>query len=468
VKRRLLVTMVGLVVLSLVLVGLGTAVVAWVQSAAATEDHVEGQVRGMVASFEDSLPLLARQGFSTHRKERLLAALNLDDLGVALVPRDGGPIHVVTALPDEISGADLRPLAEDAAGPEEALSTSGHHGDTAWAAAVVPLDPDATGPAVVVVVTRRTADPLAGTYGWMLLAGLASLAVSALVALRLSRSLAQPVADATDAARRIADGRLDARLDEPDPGHSDEPAELARAINAMAESLERSRGLERQFLLSVSHDLRTPLTSIRGYAEALRDGAGLDPERSAEVILAEAGRLDRLVRDLLELARLDARQFALEPLSVDLVEATTDAMEAFGPRAADAGLALRSRGDGPIPVDLDVDRWAQVVGNLVENGLRYARSSVEVSVEQDEANVVARVVDDGPGIAPEDLPHVFERLYVAQHRPADRESGSGLGLAIVRELVEAMDGTVSAETTIPSGTAMVVRLPRSPASGALD
>ncbi len=454
--------MVGLVVLCLVLVGVGTAVVAWVRSADATEDHVEGQVRGVAASFEDSLPLLARQGFSPHRKERLLAALNLDDLGVAFVPRDGSPIHVVAALPDEVAAVDLRPLAEDASGPEEALSTSGHHGETAWAAAVVPLAPDATGPAVVVVATRRTADPLAGTYGWMLVAGLVSLVVSAFAALRLSSSLAQPVIDATDAARRIADGRLDARLDEPDPGRRDEPAELARAINAMAEGLERSRGLERQFLLSVSHDLRTPLTSIRGYAEALRDGAGVDPARSAEVILAESGRLDRLVRDLLELARLDARQFALEPRPVDLHAVTADAVEAFAPLAEDADVTLRTVGDGPVPATIDLDRWAQVVGNLVENGLRYAATTLEVAIADDAGGLVVRVDDDGPGIDAADLPHVFERLYVAQHRPADRESGSGLGLAIVRELVEAMGGTVAAERRHPSGTSMVVRLPATP------
>ncbi|MEC9394332.1 MAG: ATP-binding protein [Actinomycetota bacterium] len=459
-RRRLLVTMVGLVVLCLALVGLGTAVVAWVRSADLTERHVEGQVRGMATSFEDSLPL-RRQSFSPHRKERLLAALNLDDFGVAIVPRDGSPIYLVAALPAEVSTADLRPLAEDAAGPAEALSTSGHRGETAWAAAVVPLAAGATGPAVVVVATLQTADPLAGTYGWMLLAGLISLAVSALVAIRLSQSLSRPVVDATGAARRIADGYLDSRLDEPNPGRDDEPAELARAINAMATSLERSRGLERQFLLSVSHDLRTPLTSIRGYAEALRDGAGLDPVRSAEVILAESGRLDRLVRDLLELARLDARQFALEPRQVDLAATTADAVEAFAPRANDVGVALRVHDEGPITVELDVDRWAQVVGNLVENGLRYARTTVHVSTAEEDGEVVLRVVDDGHGIAPEDLPHVFERLYVAQQHPRDRESGSGLGLAIVNELVEAMGGTVSAEAAAPTGTTLVVRLSRS-------
>lgn len=465
-RRRLLSTMVGLVVLALVLVGAGTAVVASTRAASTTERHVADQTRAMAAAFEDAMPYLTRRTFSQARLERLRRSLDLEEIGLVLVPRDGGSLQFLSELPDVLTEADLRPLAEDPVGPDEAIHTSGVRGETAWAAAVIPLRPDATGPAIVVVATRRLVDPLAGTYGWMLFGALASIIVSVLVALRLSRSVARPVAEVAVAAHQIADGRLDTRLTRPANRRPDEVTELVTAVNAMAEGLERSRGLERQFLLSVSHDLRTPMTSIRGYAEGLADGTIRNPVRAGEVILAEASRLERLVRDLLELARIDARQFTLDLHVIDLGTATSKVVDGFGPAAAEAGIELTA----PDPLTttdaglvggamVDHDRWAQVVGNLLENGLRYAATTLDVTVEQVDRWIEARVADDGPGIAPADLPHVFERPYVAQHSPADRESGSGLGLAIVRELVEAMDGEVEAVAPPDGGTEMVVRLP---------
>ncbi len=458
--------MVGLVVLAIVLVGAGTAVVAWTRAASTTERHVADQTRAMAVAFEDAMPYLTRPAIGPGRLERLQRSLDLEEIGLVLVPRDGGPLHVLSGLPDVVSEDDLRPLAEHPAGPDQEAHASGFRGEVAWAAAVVPLAPDAVGPAIVVVATRRAVDPLAGTYRWMLLGALASIVVSVLVALRLSRSLARPVVDVAAAAHRIADGRLDTRLD-PHPGQTssrrtDEVSELVAAVNAMAEGLERSRGLERQFLLSISHDLRTPMTSIRGYAEGLADGTVTDTRRAGEVVLAEATRLDRLVRDLLDLARLDARQFTLDPVAIDVASATVEVVHGFGPAAQEADITLTvvSSDDGDTSTArIDHDRWSQVVGNLVENGLRYAASSLTVTIQAIDGWVEVRVADDGPGIAAADLPHVFERLYVAEHRPADRESGSGLGLAIVRELVEAMDGEVRADASSDGGTVMVVRVP---------
>jgi two-component system sensor histidine kinase BaeS len=218
----------------------------------------------------------------------------------------------------------------------------------------------------------------------------------------------------------------------------------------MAEALERSRGLDRQFLMSVSHDLRTPMASIQGYAEALTDGA-IEPDHAATVILSESKRLDRLVTDLLLLSRLDARSFTLDvcPEAVGPVVAATAA--GFLPRAAERGIALDMRAaSDPLVANIDADRLAQIVANLVENALKFARSRISVQVLRDREWVVVTVADDGPGIAPEDLPHVFERLYVATRRPTPKESGSGLGLAIVKELVEAMGGHVSVRSPVPS------------------
>ncbi len=470
-RTRLLTTMVGLVVLALVLVGAGTTVVASTRSASTTERHVVGQTLALAAALEDGMTVLNRPRLGQGVRERLRQSMDLEQIGLAVVPRDGSPLVVLNELPRVVTYDDLRPLAEDAAGPDEAAHTSGVRDAVAWAAAVVPLRSTATGPAIVVVASRRSVDPLAGTYQWMLLGALVSIVVSVLVALRLSRSLAHPVIEMAAAAHKIADGHLDTRLDS-DPAGSksrrpDEVSELVAAVNTMAEGLERSRGLERQFLLSVSHDLRTPMTSIRGYAEALVDGTISEPIQAGRVILAEAARLERLVRDLLELAHLDARQFALHLHPVDIAASTAEVVEAFGPAAAESGIqvtvktsATNAAGIGDDVVAMvDHDRWAQIVGNLIENGLRYAATTLTVEIQSTGPSIQVRIIDDGPGIAADDLPHVFERLYVAQHHPTGRESGSGLGLAIVRELVEAMDGEVEAVAPPDGGTEMLVRIP---------
>jgi len=286
------------------------------------------------------------------------------------------------------------------------------------------------------------------------------LLVGALVAARLSRRLTKPLTDATEATARIADGDLSVRLpDHHGGGSTDELDDLAKSINEMADSLARSRGLEQQFLLSVSHDLRTPLTSIQGYAEAIADGAVPDERAAAGIILAESRRLERLVRDLLDLAKLEARQFSLDLVPVDLDELVSDSVDGFRREVEAAGLHLQlARSGHHVAAVADPDRLAQVVANLTENALKYASGSITLAVIGDPQAPRVEVSDDGPGIATEDLPHVFERLYVAGHQPVRKEIGSGLGLAIVRELVDAMGGTVRAEAVPGGGARMVVTL----------
>jgi len=262
-----------------------------------------------------------------------------------------------------------------------------------------------------------------------------------------------------EAARRIADGDLDTRID---VGNDDYPelASLGHSINTMTEGLARAKGLERQFLMSVSHDLRTPLTSIRGWAEAIADGAAEDT-RAAAIIGAEAARLQRLVQDLLDLAKLDARSFSLNPVAVDLVPLVAAAAESFRPSTEDAGLHLTlDLPEGPVPARADPDRLSQVVANLLENAYRYARRDLRVWVATSPGAALVAVEDDGPGIPAAELDHVFERLYQVEHSPA-RQAGSGLGLTIVKELTTAMNGQVRVEspTGREGGTRVVVALP---------
>jgi two-component system sensor histidine kinase BaeS len=341
-------------------------------------------------------------------------------------------------------------------------TVSGSVGSSVFAAAPVAAPVGANDP-VRAVVIEREASPISDSVQWFLLAAGVTLALGALVAAWLSRALTHPLRQATDVTKRIAEGDLSSRLPEHEikrgKGRPDEIDELAHSINTMADRLERSRGLERQFLLSVSHDLRTPLTSIRGYAEAIADGAAPDDQQAATVILGESRRLERLVKDLLDLAKLESQAFDFHLIDLDITEVADESVAGFRPEVESAGLHIvLYGGTTPAGAHVDPDRLQQVIANLVENAIKYASSTISVTVSGPPGPPCIEVADDGPGISPEDLPYVFERLYVASHTPKRREAGSGLGLAIVRELVEAMGGHVSAEANSTGGTRMIVTL----------
>ena len=359
-------------------------------------------------------------------------------------------------LPDGVTQADLEPHGKELLAGQ---AVSGTKGPVVYVAQ--PLAATADGTPVVVATRRIGVVALGRLGGTLVVAALVAAAAAALLSFWLVGRLTRPLAAMERTARAIAAGDLSARV-EGMAGAEDELAALGEAIDRMAADLERARGLERAFLLSISHDLRTPLTSIRGYAEAVAEGAADDDEsrkRAAAVIGAEARRLERLVADLLDLARLDAREFSLHPRLVDVGEVVTGAAEALRPAATEAGLQLVApEPGGPLPAEIDPERLGQVVANLVENALKYATATVAVSVGAASGGAIRiAVVDDGPGIDPEDLPRLFERLYTSR-RQVGRKVGTGLGLAIVRELVGAMGGTVAAARTPEGGTRFVVTL----------
>jgi two-component system sensor histidine kinase BaeS len=283
---------------------------------------------------------------------------------------------------------------------------------------------------------------------------------AALLAGSLSRFAGRRLEGLRDAAGRLAGGDRAARA--PEEG-DDEITEVAAAFNEMAEGIEAARRREREFLASVGHDLRTPLTTISGYAEALDEGRIGPGEigKVAGVLHRETGRLSRLVEDLMLLTRLEAREFSMRPEPVALGAHLGGIVEAYRERAERAGVRLEADLAELPPVEVDPDRIAQVLGNLIENALRYTPEGgrVVVSLAASDGNPVIRVADDGPGIEAGDLPHVFERLYVtARYRPL-RPEGSGLGLPIVKELVDAMGGRLEVDSAPGRGTAVFVHLP---------
>ena len=447
-RRRLTLTIVGLVAAALVVAGVGTLVLARAGARGETRRDLEDQATAL-AQVTDGLqqrPVLAN----------LRRGLRLSGAELIVVPPVGLRRPGLPTRPPAVGGvtlteADLEALRAGAA------VVSGWRGDVAYAAA--PVRRPGAGPPLAVMLTRKQTSGLRAALPWFVVSAAAALMVSAMAADRLSRRFARPVAAAAEAARRIAAGDLSVRVDPGGPGAEQELARLAAAVNSLAADLERARGQQRQFLLSVSHELRTPLTSVRGFAEAIADGAAPDDRRAAEVIGAEARRLERLVADLLDLAKLEARSFSLHIEVVDVAEVVADTVGGFQPAATAAGLSLEVVGDAgrPLVAKADRERLAQVVANLVENALKFAASRITVEAAGAGGEVVVAVSDDGPGLPPDDVPHVFDRLFQSS-RPAARQAGSGLGLAIVAELAGAMGARVRVESQ-PGATRMAVHLP---------
>jgi len=287
--------------------------------------------------------------------------------------------------------------------------------------------------------------------GDLLLAALAGVGLAAVLSLLVARSIVRPIRRIGDATRALAADESHEPL--PREG-TEELASLADAFNKMTEQLAASREAERNFLLSVSHELKTPLTAIRGYAEGLADGA-FEPDEAAETIMVEARRLERLVRDLLDLARMNRSEFAVRNEPVDLAEIAREAAQRHEAPATQFGVGLVAEGDESW-VEADHDRVLQVASNLVENALRESPAGGTVIVRAEHGRLL--VIDAGPGIASEDLPRVFERFYLYDKIGKDRPVGSGLGLAIVKQLVVAMGGDVRVESSPGRGATFVVSL----------
>jgi signal transduction histidine kinase len=306
------------------------------------------------------------------------------------------------------------------------------------------------------LVLLRSAESQAADWTPFLLglaiAGLVGAALAGAVAFALARAVARPVIRVADASRRLADGREPAPLPESGPA---EVASLAASFNELTRELARAQEAERAFLLSVSHELKTPLTAIRGHAEALAENV-LGPEQAGAVIEREARRLERLIHDLLDLARLRRRAFSVRSERVDLAEIAEEVVQRHTATARAYGVDLSAISEPDAAAVADADRVLQAVSNLVENALRCSFGGGGVRVVATPGRV--DVVDDGAGIEPEDIERAFERFYLWERYASERPVGTGLGLAIVRELAEAMGGSVAVRSTPGVGSTFTIVL----------
>ena len=302
-RTRITAAILGSILAALVLTGLGTLVLDRLGARSATEAELRDQAEGLATL---TAPTVDRQsGVRRPALARVLRAFELEGIDFVFLDRQG-----------RILGQGPQGIGADHFDPDRLLAgetLSGHDGRTVYALAPAPV-----GQGALVAVLTRSVDLAPGrAFRWFVLSAALTLVAGAVVAVLLSRALTGRLRAAESATHRIAAGDLSTRLAPPRDGARDELSDLTRSINTMAEGLERSRGLEQQFLLSVSHDLRTPLTSIRGYAEAIADGR-VEAGPAAGIILSESQRLERLVADLLDLARLDARRFRLDLRPADV------------------------------------------------------------------------------------------------------------------------------------------------------
>jgi signal transduction histidine kinase len=293
--------------------------------------------------------------------------------------------------------------------------------------------------------------------------GLAATGLGVLAALVAGEGMARSVRAAGSAARAVARGDYQRRIAPEGPA---EIAEMATAFNAMVEEVVRQRRVERDLLANISHELASPLSLIRGYAEALADKViDTDDERSAALraIRDESARLQRLTEDLLDLALLESGQVSMHVEEVPVGELLLGLRERMAPFALRAGVTIVV--DAPArlpPLPVDVQRLEQVLINLVNNALRHTPSGgrVTMAARQEGAGLVLTVADTGSGIPPDELPRIWERFYRVEKARDRREPGGlGLGLAIARSTIAAMHGTIDVQSALGVGTTFKIWLP---------
>jgi signal transduction histidine kinase len=302
------------------------------------------------------------------------------------------------------------------------------------------------------------------TYATVLSVG-GALAVSALTALAvswyISRRLQRSVNEVASAAASVAQGRYDIRVSPPELG--DDFEALASAFNQMASRLQAVDATRRRLFSDLAHEIRTPVSVLEAYMEALEDGVRtLDPATTA-MLRDQTRRLVRFSADLAALAQAEDSSHSMEPTLVNVEGVVKKVVTASAERYAAKDVCLHMGSEGQALVMGDSQRLEQVIGNLLDNALRHTPSggSVDVTTAVDSDSVEVSVVDTGEGITAEHIPHVFERFYRADAARDRDHGGAGIGLAIAKALVEAHGGSISARSDGPDqGCAFAVRLPK--------
>lgn len=308
---------------------------------------------------------------------------------------------------------------------------------------------------VLVQSTRIVSNVTTSAIRRFALALIVGLSAATLIGFIAARRLANPLRQAAAGARELAQGKRELRLT---PEGPIEISEIALALNSLAEELTRSEGRQREFLLSVSHELRTPLTAIRGYAEAMADDLVAESDRSrvGAVISLETQRLDRLVSDLLDLARTGAVDFPLNLQNVNLVDIVSDACDVWADRAVREQVEFRREiSPDDLLVFTDPIRVRQIIDNLAENALRVTPAGQVIVISLSDTGFV-QVRDSGPGLLPEDISVAFQPGELFEKYKGVRRVGTGFGLALVGRLAHRLGAQATAGTATEGGAAFTI------------
>ena len=358
------------------------------------------------------------------------------------------PIIPGTAEPNFLTSVQISAIANGS-------SISGRY-CKAESCSLVEARPVGTGTGIVLVqptsITSTIRTEALKRIGVALVIGFAT---SVLVGFFAARRLTKPLKDAADAARRLGSGDREVQLPLTGPT---ELTEISEALNVLATELKHSEGRQREFLLSISHELRTPLTAIRGYAEAMQDGVVVDDEISkiGGVVNSEAIRLDRLVADLLDLARSGAVDFPLHLQEIDLRNVLIEATEVWADRAAREDVVFESEiCSEPVLVKSDAIRIRQILDNLAENALRVTPSGQKIIFALSTSGVI-QVRDSGPGLSPEDIQVAFQPGELYERYKGVRRVGTGFGLALVGRLAHRLGATATAGISPEGGAAFTI------------
>jgi signal transduction histidine kinase len=294
----------------------------------------------------------------------------------------------------------------------------------------------------------------------LVFSALGGTAIAVILGAFLAGTLTRPLREMAGASHAIASGDLEQQV----PVRSDdELGDLARAFNRMSAELARVTRQRRQMTADIAHDLRTPLTVLAGYLEAMQDGTLAPTPRRIDTMQQEVAGLTRLVEDLRILSLADADRLQLDRVPTDLHELLARVRDIHAPQAQQQAITLSLHvAPNTPPVIIDPTRMRQVIGNLVSNALRHTPPGGEIRLEaapEGRSEVLVCVRDTGEGIHPDDLPHIFDRFYRSDGSRSESRGASGLGLAIARSLIDMHGGRIGVESTPGAGATFTIRLP---------
>jgi signal transduction histidine kinase len=383
---------------------------------------------------------------------------NQGDLLKAIIP-DGNPgqsFTVAVGLPHNLPQA-----------AQGVFSTSG--GDkyiySAYPLGKSPLGPSLRADTLVLCQPQKgRADVLASLIRPLFLSGLVALTVSLIIALLIAQSIYRPIRHLSRAAENLAQGKYDQAVPVTGPP---EIRELANNFNSMTVKIKESQLHLRHFVADVSHQLKSPLTSIQGFAQAMLDGNAADIEtrnKAAGIIVDESKRMIRQVNELLELSKMQAGQVKIDRQTLNIQEIITQCQDIFALRLQEKQLTVKNEFNYSGAISGDADRLEDVFSNLLDNAIKNSppQGLIQVKTTLDQNhNLKIQVSDEGPGIPPEQIPFIFDRFQPS----SGLRSGFGLGLAIAREIILAHGGRITVESNPGEGAQFIIFLPlNSPAS----